>query len=69
MSVFRIATKVFGSALLSSLLAFASEKLINNPASDVSFCAHAHQGGFSSHEVKRQIGEVNHGGRGLFRFW
>ncbi|CAM9391757.1 unnamed protein product [Scytosiphon promiscuus] len=29
----------------------------------------AAKGGFSSHEVQRQIGEVNDGGRGLFRFW
>lgn len=27
------------------------------------------KGGFSSYDVKRQIGEVNDGGRGLFRFW
>eukprot|EP00903_Cladosiphon_okamuranus_P020913 g19205.t1 len=29
----------------------------------------AAKGGFSSNEVKRQIVEVNHGGRGLYRFW
>ncbi|CAM9809520.1 unnamed protein product, partial [Pylaiella littoralis] len=29
----------------------------------------AAKGGFSSYEVERQIGEVNDGGRGLFRFW
>lgn len=27
------------------------------------------QGGFSAHDVKRQIGEVYGGERGLFRFW
>lgn len=27
------------------------------------------QGGFSLHKVKRQIGEVNGGERGVFRLW